>query len=140
LFEEANIYNNKKDYTALRALIPDLVKADSENYDINFLAGVCYDKLNQINKAETFYKKAIQLNRTRYDPVFNLGVLYMKKGVEDESKSADYFELARTCLEKANEMNPNYPEFLKTLKLLYQKIGNTEQADIISTKLNQIIN
>ncbi|MVN22510.1 tetratricopeptide repeat protein [Mucilaginibacter arboris] len=140
LFEEANIYNNKKDYVALRGLIEGLVKAEPENYDINFLAAVCYDHLNQTNKAEIFYKKAIQLNRKSYDPFFNLGVLYMKRGAAEPAKSAEDFDLARNYLEKANEMNPNDPQFLQTLKLLYDKTGNLAQANRISTQLNQIIN
>ena len=86
----------------------------------------------------------MQLNGTSYDPVFNLGVLYMKRGavnqVKDQPKSSEDFELAKTYLEKANDMNPNYPQFLVTLKLLYDKIGNIALANKISTQLNQIIN
>ena len=140
LYEEANIYNNKKDYAALRGLIDGLIKASPDDYDINFLAGVCYDHLNQTNKAEVFYKKAAQLNHTAYDPLFNLGVLYMKKGLADPEKSAENFNLARINLEKADQMNPNDPEFLQTLKLLYDKIGDSTQANKINTQLNQIIN
>lgn len=140
LYEEANIYNNKKDYVALSGLIDGLTKASPDNYDINFLAGVCYDHLNQTNKAEAFYKKAMQLNYAAYDPVFNIGVLYMKKGLADPEKATENFNLARLNLEKADQMNPNDPEFLQTLKLLYDKIGDSTQANKITTQLNQIIN
>ncbi len=140
LFEEANIYNNKKDYAALSGLIKDLVKAEPDNYDVNFLAAICYDQLKQTKQAEVYYKKAMQLNPAAYDPVFNLGVLYMKKGVADPAASAENFNLAKTYLEKADNMNPNDPEFLQTLKLLYEKTGNTIQSTKISTQLNQIIN
>lgn len=140
LYEEANIYNNKKDYAALGGLIDGLIKASPEDYDINFLAGVCYDHLNQTNKAEIFYKKAMQLNPAAYDPVFNLGVLYLKKGLADPGKAAENFNVARLNLEKADQLDPNNPEFLQTLKLLYDKIGDSSQATKISTQLNQIIN
>ncbi len=140
LFEEANIYNNKKDYVALRGLIEDLVKTEPNNYDVNFLAAVCYDHLNQTKQAEVYYRKAMQLNHAAYDPVFNIGVLYMKKGANDPATSTENFKLAETYLEQSNEMNPNNPEFLQTLKLLYDKTGNTLQATKISTQLNQIIN
>jgi Flp pilus assembly protein TadD len=140
LYEEANIYNNKKDYAALRTLIEGLVKANPDDYDINFLAGVCYDQLNQTKQAEVFYKKAIQLNRNAYDAVFNLGVLYMKKGLADPTNATENFNLAQLNLEKANEMNPNNPGFMETLKLLYDKTGDSTNSTKISTQLNQIIN
>ncbi|MGI4749845.1 MAG: tetratricopeptide repeat protein [Janthinobacterium lividum] len=140
LYEEANIYNNKKDYEALRGLLNTLVKAAPEDYDINFLAAVCYDHLNQQVPAEKFYKKAIQLNQNSYDPIFNLGILYLKKELVNPDTSVKKFNIAKMYLEKANELNPNDPQFLKTLKLLYDKTGNIEQSTKISTQLNQIIN
>ncbi|MGI4021143.1 MAG: tetratricopeptide repeat protein [Janthinobacterium lividum] len=140
LYEEANVYNNKKDYVALRALLSNLVKSGPDNYDINFLAATCYDHLNETAQAENFYKKAIKVNSTSYDPVFNLGVLYMKKGIADQNLESENYVLASTYLEKANELNPNDPYFLQTLKLLYDKIGNIAQANKINTQLNQIIN
>ncbi len=140
LFEEANIYNNKKDYRALSGLIAILVKADPDNYDVNFLAAVCYDHLHNLNKAELYYKKAMQLNQTNYDPVFNIGVLYMKEGLNDQKTSEDKFNQAQYYLEKADDMNPNDPDFLQTLKLLYDKTGNVAQSTKINTQLNQIIN
>ncbi|RYE29891.1 MAG: tetratricopeptide repeat protein [Sphingobacteriaceae bacterium] len=140
LYEEANIYNNKKDYEALRKLLVTLVKVSPDDYDINFLAAVCYDHLNQPDQAEKYYKKAIQLDPNSYDPVFNLGVLYMKKEYADPNPSIEKYNTARNLLEKANDLNPNDPQFLQTLKLLYDKTGNTEQSNKISTQLNQIIN
>jgi len=140
LFEEANIYNNKKDYGALRGLIGGLVKAEPDSYDINFLAAVCYDQLNQTNKAEFFYKKAMQLNKADYESAFNIGVLYMKKGLAVPTESAEDFKLSAIYLEQANEMNPNNPDFLQTLKLLYDKTGKIEQSNKINTQLNQITN
>lgn len=140
LFEEANIYNNKNDYEALRGLIDNLIKADPDDYDVNFLAAVSYDHLNQTNKAELYYKKSIELNRSSYDPVFNLGVLYMKKGVNNPATSEENFNAALYYLQEANEMDPNNPDFLKTLKLLYDKTGNVAESNKISLQLNQIIN
>lgn len=140
LFEEANIYNNKKDYAALRGLLDGLVKSAPEDYDINFLTAVCYDHLNQPEKAENFYKKAILVSPSSYDPVFNIGIIYMKKGLATEDLTSPNYVLARRYLEKANELNPNDPQFLQTLKLLYDKTGDIEQANKINTQLNQIIN
>ncbi|RYE22665.1 MAG: hypothetical protein EOP42_24180, partial [Sphingobacteriaceae bacterium] len=103
LYEEANIYNNKKDYAALKKLLFTLVKVSPDDYDINFLAAVCYDHLNQPDQAEIFYKKAIRLNQNSYDPVFNLGILYMKKELAKPVQTVEQYDLARNFLEKANE-------------------------------------
>ena len=140
LYEEANIYNNKKDYNALRKLLVTLVKVSPDDYDINFLAAVCYDHLNQQEQAEQYYKKAIQLNQNSYDPVFNLGILYLKRELANSNQSLEKYDSARNLLEKANELNPNDPQFLQTLKLLYDKTGNITQSNKINTQLNQIIN
>ncbi len=140
LYEQANIYNNKKDYEALRKLLETLIKVSPDDYDINFLAAVCYDHLNQQDQAEKYYKKAIQLNQSSYDPIFNLGILYMKKELASPDPSVQKYNTAINLLEKANQLNPNDPDFLRTLKLIYDKTGNTEQSNKISTQLNQIIN
>jgi tetratricopeptide (TPR) repeat protein len=140
LFEEANIYNNKKDYQALKGVVSALLKAAPNSYDTNFLAAVCYDQLNETDQAENFYKKAIKLNPASYDAVFNLGILYIKKGVVEQKLPSENYDTALTYLEKANELNPNDPSFLQTLKLLYDKTGNIAQSNKISTQLNQIIN
>ena len=79
LLDEANIYNNKKDYRSLEPLLIPLVDNDPNNADIIFVAANCYDHLNQYDKAESLYLRAIELNGTAYEPVFNLGLLYFKK-------------------------------------------------------------
>ena len=74
LQDEANIYNNKKDYKSLEPLLIPLIDNNTNNADITFVAANCYDNLNQFDKAESLYLRAIELNGSAYDPVFNLGL------------------------------------------------------------------
>lgn len=141
LLDEANIYNNKKDYKSLAPLLPQLLDININNPDIVFVAANCYDHLYQYDKAESLYLHVIDLNSSAYDPIFNLGLLYLKKSAlkkgDDKQKEINY---ARQWVEKANEMIPNNRKCLEVLQLIYAQIGNKDQLDKISNKLNQLTN
>ncbi|GAB3905494.1 tetratricopeptide repeat protein [Mucilaginibacter boryungensis] len=141
LLEEANIYNNNKNYNALAPLLPQLLDDNPNNADIAFIAANCYDHLNHYDKAESLYLRAIELNGASYDPVFNLGLLYCKiserkKGIN----SAKDLSRAKLWLEKANEISPNDTKCLHLLQLVYGKEGNNDQLDRINNKLKQLTN
>src|ERR1700761_6875640 len=55
LLDEANIYNNRRDYNSLAPLLPALLDINSNNADIAFVAANCYDRINQYDKAESLY-------------------------------------------------------------------------------------
>src|SRR6202012_469871 len=108
LLDEANIYSNRKDYHSLAPLLPALLDINSNNADIAFVAAVCYDHLNQYDKAESMYLRAIDLNSSAYDPIFNLGLLYFKEStIKQERGSTPNNTRAAQWLEKANEISPN---------------------------------
>lgn len=141
LLEEANIYNNSKEYKALSELLPQLLEDHPNNADIAFIAANCYDHLNQFDKAESLYLKTIELNSSMYDPVFNLGLLYFRIGISKQDHIADK-DLSRAVqwLEKANEISPNDTKCLHLLQLAYTKQGNHDQLDKINNKLKQLTN
>jgi tetratricopeptide (TPR) repeat protein len=141
LLEEANIYNNTKDYKSLAPLLPQLLDDNTNNADIAFIAANCYDHLDQFDKAESLYLRTVELNSTFYDPVFNLGLLYFK--VSQLKKDADAVkDLSRATqwLEKANEISPNDTKCLHLLQLAYTREGNEEQLNKVNNKLKQITN
>lgn len=141
LLDEANIYNNQKNYRALEPLLPKLLDENPTNEQIAFISANCYDHLDKFDKAESLYLRAIELNGSVYDPVYNLGILYFKMGIlkhsEDSSK-----DIARAgqWLEKANEISPNDVKCLQLLQLVYTKTGNQDQIDKINTKLKLLTN
>ena len=141
LFEEANIYNNRKEYRQLAPLLPALLDINANNADIAFVAANCYDHLNRYDKAESLYLHAIDLNNSAYDPIFNLGLLYLKQSERKKGKSSAA-DIARSVqwLEKANEISPNDIKCLETLRLVYAKTGNQDQENQVNSKLKQLTN
>ncbi|NHA02896.1 hypothetical protein G7092_03780 [Mucilaginibacter sp. HC2] len=141
LLDEANIYNNQKNYKALEPLIGPLLDINANNADIAFVAANCYDHLNKFDKAESLYLRTIELNGSAYDPVFNLGLLYLKQSANAKGGTEDQ-DIGRAVqwLEKANEISPNNVQGLKALQLVYAKTGNKDQLDKINSKLKQLTN
>jgi tetratricopeptide (TPR) repeat protein len=141
LLDEANIYNNQKNYKALEPLIGPLLDINANNADIAFVAANCYDHLNKYDKAESLYLRTIELNSSAYDPVFNLGLLYLKQSAAGQEGNDDRnIGRAIQWLEKAYEISPNNVQGLKALQLAYAKTGNKDQLDKVNNKLKQITN
>jgi tetratricopeptide (TPR) repeat protein len=141
LFDEANIYTNKKDYRSLAPLLPVLLDINANNADIAFVAAVCYDHLNQYDKAESLYLRSIELNSSVYDPAFNLGLLYLKEGtLKQEKGNTPNNARAAQWLEKANEISPNNVNCLHVLQLVYAQLGNQDQINKVNNKLKQLTN
>lgn len=142
VMEEANIYNNQRDYKSLEPLLPQLLDDNANNADIAFIAANCYDHLNKYDKAESLYLRAIELNSSAYDPVFNLGLLYLKSGSlnrNDENAKKDVV-MAAQWLEKANEIVPNDTKCLQLLQMVYTKQGNENQLNRVNNQLKQLTN
>ncbi|MES2274737.1 MAG: tetratricopeptide repeat protein [Bacteroidota bacterium] len=141
LLEEANIYNNRKDYMALAPLLPQLLDDNPNNADIAFIAANCYDHLDQYDKAESLYLRTIELNSTFYDPVFNLGLLYFKvSALKKDANAGKDLSRATQWLEKANEISPNDVKCLHLLQLVYTREGNQDQLNKVNNKLKQLTN
>jgi tetratricopeptide (TPR) repeat protein len=141
LLEEANIYNNTKDYKSLAPLLPQLLDDNANNADIAFIAANCYDHLDEYDKAESLYLRTIELNSTYYDPDFNLGLLYLKVGTLKKGDDGTK-DIARAAqwLEKANEISPNDTKCLHLLQIVYSREGNNNQLIKVNNKLKQLTN
>jgi len=140
LLDEANIYNNRKDYGALEPLLGSLLENYPNNADIAFVAGNCYDNLNQYSKAENYYLQAIELNGSAYDPVYNLGLLYFKESLIKPADKQNDIARAEQLLEKANEISPDDIRGLQVLQLVYIQTQNKNQLINVNNKLKQLNN
>lgn len=141
LLNLANIYNNQQNYIALAPLLPQLLDNYPNSADIAFVAANCYDHLNQYDKAESLYLKAIDLNGSAYEPVLNLGLLYLKTGLmKSEEESGNKLNEAITYLEKADEISPNEIKSLKALQLAYSCTQNKSGLMNVNDKLKQLTN
>ena len=81
LLDDANIYNNKKDYKSLEPLLQKLLDENPNSAEVVFIAANCYDHLNKFDKAESLYLRSIELNISMFEPIYNLGVLYMRESI-----------------------------------------------------------
>ena len=141
LFDEANIYNNNKNYQSLAPLLPALLDNKPNNADIAFVAANCYDHLNQYGKAESLYLRAIELNSSAHDPIYNLGLLYYKQSkIKKDNENVQNVALAEQWLEKANEIVPNDIKCLQVLQWVYTDTGNLNKRDNINNQLKLLIN
>lgn len=142
LLEEANIYNNKRDYKALEPMLKGLLDAYGNDAEVFFIAANCYDHLDQYDKAESLYLRSIELNTSAYDPVYNLGLLYLKRSAAIKKyEEAEKNRLrAAQWLQKAYEMAPKNVNTLKLLQFIYAKNGNEVQLNNINNKLQQLTN
>lgn len=140
LQDEANIYNNKRDYRSLEPLLIQLIDNNPNNADIAFVAANCYDNLNQLDRAESLYLRAIELNGSAYEPVFNLGLLYFKRSATSNNNDDKNITNAILWLEKANEIAPRDKKNLELLQLAYGKTGNSNQYENVTNRLKQITN
>jgi tetratricopeptide (TPR) repeat protein len=141
LLDEANIYNNRRDYKSLEPLLSPLLDQNTNSGNVAFVAANCYDHLNEFDKAESLYLHSIELNSSEYDPVYNLGILYYKLSIlKHGDDSANNLTKAGQWLERANEMSPNDVKPLQLLQLLYTQTGNQEQIDKINSKLKLLTN
>jgi len=140
ILDEANIYSNQKDYRSLANLIKSLLDINPNNSDIAFIAANCYDHLSQFDRAEPLYLQAIALNSTAYEPVFNLGLLYLKQSVKKRDADKKNITYAAQWLEKANEISPNDIKCLKLLQIVYAQTGNENQLKLINNKLKDLTN
>lgn len=141
LLDEANIYNNREDYQSLLQLLPVLLDIYPNNADIAFVAANCYDHLDQYDQAEKLYLHAIDINTSAYEPIFNLGLLYLKE-IEINKRKNNYRNALQAAqwLEKANEISPNEIKCLKALEMVYTETGNTNQLYRINNQLKQLTN
>lgn len=140
LLDEANIYNNKRDYASLEPLLPALLEDNENNPEIVFIAANCYDRLGKYDKAETYYLKAVDLNSSAYEPALNLGLLYFKKAQEKNFSNGREVALAARWLEKAHDISPVNVNNLEALKLFYTQTGNLTRLNNINNKLKQLTN
>lgn len=130
---------------------------------------IAYEKMNKIDDAIEQLKKAVILTRDNADYRFELGRLYFNRGVtnpniaqtaaEDITKGAeanqdlsvksdqagnvasknDDIKTAEQLFLSIVQANPNHANALYSLALLYQKIGDRENAKLVVKELLRVL-
>jgi len=104
-----------------------------------------------VAKAETYYKKAIELKPDYFDAIYNLGALYNNHGVaisknsdkitdqakyaKENARANEEYKKALPYLEKCLELNPKDKATLYALRQLYARTQQNEKLQ----KINELL-
>ncbi|HEY0896599.1 MAG TPA: tetratricopeptide repeat protein [Sphingobacteriaceae bacterium] len=147
---ELNLLSGKQKETIGR--ITAQAEKEPKNKLYPFYLGVAYATLNDNNKAEEWYKKALEIDANYAEANLNLGGLILNKGIElynaanklPQSKQKEYdammkkanaeFDRALPYLQKATELSPKSRMAWENLRAYYQAKRNpTKVAEINKT-------
>ncbi len=81
--------------------------------------GYIHERLGELKKAESFYKKALRLNPDFFPALNNLGNLYLKAGKKEK---------ALGLLQRASTIQPDSYLVHYSLGLAYQSMGKLDKA------------
>lgn len=137
LFALLNLYAGNGAYDAIVPLADEALALEPGSVNLNYLLGFAYEVTGDREKAEGFFKKTLELDPDDYNSNYELGLLYLRDFVKDTSNLEKQYT-AQEYLLKANEINPNAVNALKSLAVLFDKSGNSVQLERVNNQLNQI--
>jgi len=153
LIAETNFYLSSGDTENALKLLELAIKQDTTNPSIYFAVGTNYDQMGEFDKAEKAYIKAIKLNPDYFDAQYNLGALYVNQAAEIQKEANDLpleataeydkmkveanslLEKSLPYLEKANEINPEDMNTLRSLKEIYTRLNMLDKLKEVNAKL-----
>lgn len=155
IIAETNIYLSAGDKDKAMELLQLAIKQDDSNPTLFFAVGTNYDQMGNFEEAENNYKSAIVLDPEYFDANYNLGALYVNKAIEllaqanalPLDEEAEYnalkdeanklLENSLPYLEKADQLQPDDPYTLKTLKDIYTRLGMLEKLKGVNERLGE---
>ncbi|MGC8938011.1 MAG: tetratricopeptide repeat protein, partial [Thermodesulfovibrio sp.] len=109
-----------KDYQKAKQYIEKALNKFPDNADINFTAGVVFDKLGRFEETEKLMKKVISLNPEHAEALNYLGYSYADRGIN--------LKESLSMIEKAVKLKPNNGYYLDSLGWVYFKLGDNKNA------------
>ena len=158
IYDELNIYLNRGLAAQQVSKIENAIAKDPKNKTLFFVAGVAYSANKQLDKAEESYNKALAIDPSYADAIYNLAVIYINRGNDyitqanklPNNKTSDvkYNELKKKfegelskavpLLEKAKELSPKDVNTLNTLREVYIKLNKLDKAAEVKKTLDQM--
>ena len=130
------------------------IEKDPDNSTFYYARGVLHDQSKHFDKAILDYGKATEFNPEYFDALYNLGVIYFNKGVEqmnmandktdfkefeqEKAKADELFKKSLPFMERANKIKPEEAAVLESLKGLYYRFEMNDQYDEVKAKLDSI--
>lgn len=166
LLNQTNIYLSEGMTKEALDNLETAAALDATNPTIFFAIGAKYNEISDdkdrdsavredaFHKAVQAYENAIELKPDYFDPIYNMGALYVNKAAtitdiannlpfekqkEYEEMIAlanDYLEKSIPYLEKAHEMQPDDMATMASLKEIYTRLKMMEKAEAIGAKMD----
>lgn len=135
LFSILNVCADNGSYTQVASLIDEAIEMEPDNVALNYLAGYANEVVGDFDKAYKYYKRVVKLDENNYKGNLELGLLYLKEYLQKQEEEKEIN--AQKYLLKANEIDPNAENALKSLAILFEQTGNSIQLERVQNQLNQ---
>lgn len=99
---------------------------ERNNYKFYLLAGFCYKKLNNFEKAVIYFTKAFKKNESSFEAYYECGLCALK--MKDTC-------LAANCFIEAIRINPNHPYAILNLAYAHEMCSEPDMAELIYSRL-----
>jgi len=126
------------------------IEKDPENPSFYYARGVLYEGTDK-DKAIENYEKCLEIDNGFFNALYNIGVIYYNKGVEQQNVANDktttkefnaamevangFWEKSLPYMEKAHEVQPEEAAVLETLKGLYYRFERMDKYNEVKAKL-----
>lgn len=154
ILSEADLYYKLKDMDAYKRLVGEALQKKPNDANLIFNLGVTSSNSNQLEEAEKYYKKVIEIDPTYFNAYLNLSELSLrgdqkyitemnKLGTsEKDTKRYDAIKIERDTnlkkiiplLEKAIELKPDNEDAKQSLLSVYNALDMTEKYKALKAK------
>ncbi|SMO38561.1 Tetratricopeptide repeat-containing protein [Saccharicrinis carchari] len=154
LTELINYYLNTKQNDKALDYLNKAIESDATNASYYYARGVLYDSNKDFEAAKADYQKALEYDPEYFNALYNLGVMYFNKAVEEmnlanaetdfkkfESKkkvAETTFKEAMPYFERALEVKPDEVAVLESLKTLYYRFEMMDKYKEVDEKLKSL--
>jgi len=126
------------------------IEKDPENPSFYYARGVLYEGTDKDLAIEN-YEKCLEIETGFFNALYNIGVIYYNKGVEQQNVANDktttkafnaamevangFWEKSLPYMEKAHEVKPEEAAVLETLKGLYYRFERMDKYNEVKAKI-----
>ena len=119
-----DVYRTKKDYEKAtdyysKALESE-IDSEEQNWSIHYVRGICFERLDEWEKAEADFKRALELEPDQPDVLNYLGYSWLVKNKN--------VELAKEYIQTALDQRPNDAHIIDSMGWAHYLIGEFEEA------------
>ena len=153
LVELVNFYINADNAEAALNYLDLAKQQEPDNPSFFFAEGALFERMGEPEKAKESYRRSIELDPNFFDVNYNMGVVYYNEAVrmlEEANEIMDNvkYEKARDAafevlkesipyLEQAHVINPDHPDTMETLRILYYRLGMEDKLEDMNRKLGR---